>query len=186
MVSANIFHYLAERSNKSDQMSAKKAVSKNEQTRSSGSDSVPCSPCRGLGWIDEAGIPCPDCEGYGHLRRIQRKRTKGWTMPANTVSVCRPGKWGNPFHVADVLDHYDGDKIAAQADCVRSYRRWIDEGVTGFCDDGPPCISEIRRALAGKNLACWCKQGTPCHADVLLGLANDQVEARRDKTPPQQ
>jgi len=31
------------RSNKSDQMSAKKAVSKNEQPRSSGADSVPCS-----------------------------------------------------------------------------------------------------------------------------------------------
>lgn len=27
--------------------------------------------------------------------------------------------------------------------------------------------------LRGKNLACWCKPGTPCHADVLLRLAND-------------
>jgi hypothetical protein len=93
-------------------------------------------------------------------------------MPENTVKVCRPGKWGNPFDVADVLDHYDGDKTAAQADCVRSFRRWIAEGVTHFCDDGPPCVEDIRRELAGKNLACWCKEGTPCHADVLLDLAN--------------
>ena len=27
-------------------------------------------------------------------------------------------------------------------------------------------------ALRGKNLACWCRPGTPCHADVLLELAN--------------
>ncbi|MBK7554770.1 MAG: DUF4326 domain-containing protein [Flavobacteriales bacterium] len=26
-------------------------------------------------------------------------------------------------------------------------------------------------ALHGLNLACWCKPGTPCHADVLLALA---------------
>jgi hypothetical protein len=98
-------------------------------------------------------------------------------MPENTVKVCRPSKWGNPFHVADVLDHYDGDKIAAQADCVRSFHRWIDDGVIHFCDDRPPCISEIRRELAGKNLACWCKNGTPCHADVLLDLANVKEHA---------
>jgi hypothetical protein len=29
--------------------------------------------------------------------RIQRKRSAGWKMPPNTISVCRPGKWGNPF-----------------------------------------------------------------------------------------
>lgn len=27
--------------------------------------------------------------------------------------------------------------------------------------------------LAGKNLACWCELGSPCHADVLLEVAND-------------
>lgn len=34
--------------------------------------------------------------------------------------------------------------------------------------------------LAGKNLACWCKPGEPCHADVLLELANrpDPAEGR--------
>jgi len=25
--------------------------------------------------------------------------------------------------------------------------------------------------LRGKNLACWCKPGTECHADVLLKVA---------------
>jgi hypothetical protein len=29
-------------------------------------------------------------------------------------------------------------------------------------------IAELR----GRNLACFCKHGKPCHADVLLELAN--------------
>lgn len=121
-------------------------------------DAPPCSPCGGLGWIEEAGIPCPDCGGYGHLRRIQRKRTKGWRMPANTVSVCRPGKWGNPFKVG-----IDGD---AQR-CVELFRMDI-------CHQNPRVgfdFEEIEQ-LRGKNLACFCAPGSPCHADVLLRLAN--------------
>jgi len=30
----------------------------------------------------------------------------------------------------------------------------------------------IRAELRGKNLACWCPIGEPCHADVLLEIAN--------------
>jgi hypothetical protein len=29
--------------------------------------------------------------------------------------------------------------------------------------------------LRGKNLACWCPLDQPCHADVLLELANQEV-----------
>ena len=104
--------------------------------------------------------------------RVVLSRRKGWRMPENTLKVCRPSKYGNPFHVADVLEHYDGNTVAAQADCVRSYIQWLADGVTSFCDDGPPSIGEIKRDLAGKNLACWCKKGTPCHADILIDLAN--------------
>lgn len=93
-------------------------------------------------------------------------------MPPNTVIVCRPGKWGNPFQVADVLDLYDGDKEKAAADCVRSYRRLIEEGTNYQSDDAPPSIELIRRELRGKNLACFCPLGSPCHADVLLEWAN--------------
>ena len=93
-------------------------------------------------------------------------------MPGNTVKVCRPSRYGNPFRVADVLEHYCGDAVASQADCVRSYRKWVESGA-----DGAPSLEEIRRDLAGKNLACWCRAGTPCHADVLLEMANDQKPA---------
>ncbi len=33
-------------------------------------------------------------------------------------------------------------------------------------------IADDLSALRGKSLACWCKPGEPCHADVLLELAN--------------
>lgn len=33
-------------------------------------------------------------------------------------------------------------------------------------------VATLRRDLAGHDLACWCALDQPCHADVLLELAN--------------
>ncbi len=90
--------------------------------------------------------------------RVQLSRRKGWRMPANTVKVCRPGKFGNPFVVG-----VDG----TAAECVEKFAMDIyhQNGRVGFEVDDVA-------ALRGKNLACWCKLGAPCHADVLLNLAN--------------
>ena len=33
-------------------------------------------------------------------------------------------------------------------------------------------LEALRRDLMGHDLACWCPVGQPCHADVLLKLAN--------------
>jgi hypothetical protein len=33
-------------------------------------------------------------------------------------------------------------------------------------------LATLRRDLAGKDLACWCPLDQPCHADILLELAN--------------
>lgn len=88
--------------------------------------------------------------------RIQRKRTKGWKMPENTVYVGRPTKWGNPYKV------WPGIVDAAKA--VEMYRAYIKSH--------PLFAFEIKSELAGKNLSCFCKPGEPCHADVLLEIAN--------------
>lgn len=88
--------------------------------------------------------------------RIQRQRIKGWKMPENTVSVCRPGRWGNPFRVS---------KAYTAQEAVEHYRRQMPE----FTKEA------ARRELAGRNLACFCKLGEPCHADVLLEIANAEV-----------
>ena len=91
--------------------------------------------------------------------RVQLRRTKGWRMPPNTVSVARPTKWGNPFRVGYA-------SIPTAAEAVNRFRRWItDHMVVG---PTPPDPSELR----GKTLACWCPLDQPCHADVLLELAN--------------
>jgi len=32
--------------------------------------------------------------------------------------------------------------------------------------------SDVQRELRGKDLACWCPLDQPCHADILLEVAN--------------
>ncbi len=85
-------------------------------------------------------------------------------MPSNTVSVCRPGKFGNPFVVTD-------DRT--QAEAVMAFRIWLTvAGCTAGIPEKKRAILNCLHELKGKNLACWCKEGTPCHADVLLEIAN--------------
>ena len=102
-------------------------------------------------------------------RGIQLRRVKGWRMPPNTVSVARPGKWGNPCHIG-MWKNYTA------ADAVRDYKRWIDRdpGVRSYENafGEPPTKKEIRRELRGKNLACFCPLDQPCHRNVLLKIAN--------------
>ena len=98
--------------------------------------------------------------------RVQLSRRKGARLGKNTISVARPSKWGNPFHVADVLDVYDGDKHAAHDDCVRSYEDYLTRDEEGME------LAKHLHELKGRNLACWCKLNERCHADVLLRLAN--------------
>lgn len=97
-------------------------------------------------------------------QRIQRKRTKGWKMPANTVSVTRPGRWGNPYAITARY---------SAADAVASVRRMV-EGRMGSITE-----ATVRAELRGKNMACWCKPGAPCHADVLLEVANRSRQTGR-------
>jgi Domain of unknown function (DUF4326) len=117
--------------------------------------------------------------------RIQRKRTKGWKMPANTVYVGRGSIWGNPFKEDEHWRHGAaristgnvafnthllkafGDRKMTREDCVMAYRIYLDyAGIPS----GEGCWPEPKD-LRGKNLACWCGEGQ-CHADVLLERAN--------------
>lgn len=91
-------------------------------------------------------------------KRIQRSRAKGWKMPANTVYVGRPTKWGNPFRVGR-----DGTAV----ECVDKYRQKIGGNIWTT-----PNNRDIKEDLRGKDLACWCPLSVPCHADVLLEIAN--------------
>lgn len=86
------------------------------------------------------------------VERVQRLRVKGWRLPANTVCVTRPGPWGN----------YSGTRAA-------DYQNWIDT----MSNSDRAFFFDKLKELRGKNLACWCPKGQPCHADILLKLANE-------------
>lgn len=105
-------------------------------------------------------------------QRIVRKRTKGWRMPDNAMSVTRPGPWGNPFKAADAIEagYQDGNAMAALA-----FKGWL-AGDPDWRRPRPDAqrdfILSNLHALRGKDLACFCHLDQPCHADVLLKLAN--------------
>lgn len=116
--------------------------------------------------------------------RIQRRRTKGWKMPPNTVSVGRPSKWGNPFWIineegapwiTDARDkstpvcNYDAAELLGIHERHLSWRE-ARQGVIALFRQ--QCCDRSFAELRGKNLACWCPLNQPCHADVLLELAN--------------
>lgn len=104
-------------------------------------------------------------------RRIRLSRARGWRLPEGAVNVARPGKWGNPFVVGR-----DGDRRK----CVRLYVGLLRFGpcLTAAAAIEDQLAARIRVAawvqeLRGKDLACHCPlDGGPCHADVLLRLAN--------------
>lgn len=99
-------------------------------------------------------------------------------MPANTVKVDRSSRWGNPFAVGEMSPGEDklgyqtpkelcGVFVRDRAHAVNLFRKWLYS------------LSDVALAwrigahtLRGRNLACWCPLDGPCHADVLLDLAN--------------
>ena len=102
-------------------------------------------------------------------KRIQRKRSKGWRMPENAVYVGRPSKWGNPYKAQNGFEY--------PPRLVELYREWIeardeDAARSGRTHGYGPTSESIQRELRGKDLACWCPLDQPCHADVLLEVAN--------------
>ena len=104
-------------------------------------------------------------------KRIQIKRTRGWKMPPNTVKVTRPGLWGNPFIVNPHVK--PGGWSGAAYICVPTVEDAVECFRLFVTEVKPELAERARRELAGKHLACFCKVGSPCHADVLLELANE-------------
>lgn len=120
--------------------------------------------------------------------RVQLSRRKGWRMPPNTVKVDRTTRHGNQFLIiaaddgrfvitrfADEwrfgCDHrqdatFADDLMAARAEAVRRYREWLNSEFGKLYRHS--MLPDLRR----RNLACWCPLDQPCHADVLLELAN--------------
>lgn len=137
--------------------------------------------------------------------RIQLRRTKGWRIPDNTVIVDRRSRWGNWYVVSTIGELYDGELRAKLPDpkafVVYTIDKWGHRtgsmwgGFAGRRDAVAFAVEMHSRALLGtradldgirshrywlaelrgRNLACWCPVDQPCHADVLLELANMPV-----------
>jgi hypothetical protein len=122
----------------------------------------------------------------GKPKRIQRKRTAGWRKPDGAVCVTRPSVYGNPFRIAMP---YCGPKIRqanTPAEAVAAFRDWIMRDTLHplmwdreLIEAHTKLKAALARGdLAGRDLACWCPlvdqlgNHFPCHADVLLELAN--------------
>lgn len=129
----------------------------------------------------------------GRPTRIKRCRTKGWRAPAGAIYVGRGSKWGNPctqvrypaldgseWEQEGRLGKTSGEqhafvhpdktvtwhlvKDATREQAVAMYRVWLERR--------SDLAEAARTELAGRDLMCWCPPNEPCHADVLLEIAN--------------
>lgn len=115
--------------------------------------------------------------------RLQLSRRRGFNLLSlatnglEAVNVARPGKYANPH------------RIGLCGVCGVEHSR--EDAIAEFeAEVSPPEVrARIAAALRGKNLACWCRlcerhkpgglplgetcdKCAPCHADVLLAIAN--------------
>jgi hypothetical protein len=113
--------------------------------------------------------------------RLRLSRARGFDLQALSqatnslpaVSCARPSKWGNPWRARHSAGGWiceatpSGMIIPARDEAeavdlaVAHYRGWVE-----------PHADVVRTHLRGKNLACWCRLDQPCHAEVLLEIAN--------------
>ncbi len=92
-------------------------------------------------------------------------------MPANTIYVGRPTKYGNPVNWKDGVDEGYSESSAKYL-AKKFYKDWL-LGLEKFNTKAvPPTIEDIKQELKGKNLACFCNENQDCHADILLSIAN--------------
>lgn len=119
--------------------------------------------------------------------RIQRSRARGWRVPEGAIYVGRPTRWGNPFDLG-VMHHAAAIALATYGDpagpdagqAALSGTGWVNSChrlSAMFFREYVDCLPDGAREawlapLRGHDLACWCGLGQPCHADVLLELAN--------------
>lgn len=106
-------------------------------------------------------------------RRIQLSRKKGFRLPPNTTIVDRRTKWGNPWKVGTRLLALTGPEQGQKI--MLSHPRAVAMHRTTALGKGTEARTfraRVKAELKGKNLACWCPLDGPCHADILLEIAN--------------
>lgn len=113
--------------------------------------------------------------------RVQRRRSKGWRTPLCGCGCGKPARVTRWHDAADGVWVYSVDLPTGET--VGTYgpefgfnpeahaHHKAVEHYMGYV----PTPTELR-PLRGHDLACWCPPGLPCHADVLLAIANQTRE----------
>lgn len=98
-------------------------------------------------------------------KRLQRKRERGWRAPPSAVYVGRGSCYGNCFDWQLYMKNYGSTEREAKQWAKNAFDKvWSAHAH----DDYAPLLDAIR----GRDLMCWCGPDDPCHADILLKLAN--------------
>jgi len=94
-------------------------------------------------------------KGKNTMSKVLNKHKSG--IPSGAVYIGRGSAFGNPFQIPR-----DGDR----EEVIEKFRLWIQTQ--------PKLIERVKRELKGRDLVCYCAP-LPCHADLLLAIANDQI-----------
>lgn len=93
------------------------------------------------------------------MPKVLNKRTD--QIPPDAIYVGRPSKWGNPYNMKDwEVRGY-----------IRNSRERVIELYRQYLTFHPELVVAAKAELKGKDLVCWCAP-LPCHADILLEMAN--------------
>jgi len=87
------------------------------------------------------------------MAKVLNRRTD--KIPPDAIYVGRPSKWGNPFSIG---------KHGTREQVITAYMAYFALNTK---------LQEDLYELAEKDLVCWCSP-LPCHADVLLELAEKE------------
>lgn len=116
------------------------------------------------------GRPTP----FGNPFLVERVKTTGGLLRWYIADPC--------LGPNDSVEYF-ATSNEARARAVQLYRDWLDgthkpwngqESISqGHSTYVPSWVREqTPLQLAGRDLVCWCPITDPCHADVLLALAN--------------
>ena len=128
------------------------------------------------------------------MKRIQRKRSKGWRLPENAVCITRRTKYGNPMKIVQMDDASFGKIFVLDFE----FNYWADTGLYGDITDMLHMFDLMLRGqvfmntrlqvwsdyfskldltpLIGHDLACFCKEGDPCHGDCYINFIQEKYE----------
>ena len=99
------------------------------------------------------------------MPKVLNKRTD--KIPPDAIYVGRPSKWGNPMTIAELKRLFPDDTLVELQEKAVS---WFGHYIATPFGRPEQLLAQIGE-LSGKDLVCWCSP-LPCHADILLKLAN--------------